>query len=174
MDYGAQNLYNQPKLPAPYASTWYKELGIEYVCIDLNGENGALQIDLAYPIKEDLGQFDLVVDAGTTEHVGIDGKFSWEATYSAWLNKFNLCKIGGFIYSENPLTENWPGHGFAYHTEEFYKEISGRTLMPLLQLGKHPACNNTVDGWNVYSTLMKVSSDFISLEEFKELPIYQK
>src|SRR4051812_17656834 len=82
IDLGAQNMYNQPKLPAPYAKDWYEEQGYAYISIDLNGENESLPLDLAYPIKEKLNKCDLLVDAGTMEHVGINGAFAWEALYN--------------------------------------------------------------------------------------------
>ena len=41
IDLGAQNMYNQPLLPALYASEWYQKQGIKYLSIDLNGENNS-------------------------------------------------------------------------------------------------------------------------------------
>lgn len=173
LDFGSQNDYSQPNLPAPYISEWYISNGIRYVCIDLCGENNSLVIDLAYPIKEDLGEFDLVVDCGTTEHVCIDSKFNWDAIYSAWLNKYNLSKIGGIIYSENPKTENWIGHGYNYYTKDFYIELVKLLDCELLDLGEHPACWNVTDGWNIFSTIKKLSNKFPLLEEFKKLDLRQ-
>src|SRR5258705_2863459 len=70
MELGAQNLYDKEYKtgPQPYASVFYKSKGIEYSCIDLNGENDACKIDLEEKIEPEK-QFDLVTDFGTGEHV---------------------------------------------------------------------------------------------------------
>lgn len=171
MDFGSQNDFSGPDLPAPYISEWYKEKGMEYTCIDSNAENGALVIDLTYPIKEKLGKFPLVVDCGVMEHLERESQFSWEAVYNGWLNKHNLCRIGGIIYSENPKTESWPGHGYNYHTEEFYKQLAKATDYEILDLGEHPACHNIIDGWNIYCTLKKGSDKFPTLKQFSKFSI---
>jgi hypothetical protein len=51
-------------------------LGAEHTSIDLNGRDGALPYDLSKPLPSFmLGQFDLVTNAGTTEHVVADSAF---------------------------------------------------------------------------------------------------
>jgi hypothetical protein len=176
-DLGAQNMYNQPQLPAPYASSWYKMLGIDYYSIDINGENDSIILDLSKEMSLDERRFfvskkvDMLIDAGTSEHVGDNGKFSWEAIYNCWKIKHDLLKNYGVMYSENPKTGNWPGHGFNYYTQDFYSELAGAAGYHIINTGVHPACNNTTDGWNVYCTLVKGKSDFITLEQFKRLPL---
>lgn len=172
LDYGAQNMYNQPVIPAPYAKDWYENQGIKYTAIDISGENGALPIDLSFPIKEDLGQFDLVVDCGTTEHCGINGKHDISAFYNAVKNKHDLLKQGGVMINENPKTGNWPGHGFNYFSQEFYKKLAELNSYEILELGEVAAMGNVTDGWNVYCVFQKVNNDpFISLDQFKTLDI---
>ncbi len=173
IDLGAQNDFAQPKLPAPYISEWYDKKGIAYTCIDLNGENGACVIDLSEPVEGIWNSYGLVVDAGTSEHVGDDGKFTWEAIYNCWVTKHTLLDMGGIMYSENPKTGNWPGHGFNYYTQDFYNKLAEISGYELLDLGEHPACNNITDGWNVFCTMRKVSNHFPTLAEFKKLSIFK-
>jgi hypothetical protein len=169
LDYGAQNMYNQPILPAPYAKDWYEEQGISYTAIDISGENGALPIDLSFPIKESLGVFDLVVDCGTSEHCGINGKHEPSAFYNAVKNKHDLLKVGGIMFSENPKTGNWPGHGVNYYSQDFYKQLAALNGYELLELGEVAAMGNVTDGWNVYCVLRKLEDKpFISFEEFQQ------
>jgi hypothetical protein len=111
------------------------------------------------------------VDAGTSEHVGTNGKHDIKAIYNCWKNKHNLVKVGGFIVSENPKTGNWPGHGFNYYTTDFYKLLAGFGDYSLIDLGEHPAMGNTTDGWNVYCVMQKTKEEFISLEKFKKCGI---
>lgn len=169
LDYGAQNMYNQHIIPAPYAKEWYETQGISYTAIDLSGENGSLRIDLSYPIKEKLGLFDLVVDCGTSEHCGINGKHEPSAFYNAVKNKHDLLKVGGVMFSENPKTGNWPGHGFNYYSKLFYQQLCVLNRYKILELGEVPAMGNTTDGWNVYCVFVKVDdTPFISFEEFQQ------
>lgn len=185
---------------APFASEWYKSKGLEYNCVDLGGDNGAWKIDVSYPfgigVDDRKGgyqlQFSLVTDFGFSEHVvqmedyvpvtydgGITSIYPKgeiniiEGYYNCWLNKHNLCKIGGLIISENPKTGNWPGHGYTYIDVEFYKELSLLTDYEDLELGIHAAMGNFKDGYNVYCVMKKNSDKFPSLEEFKTLPIFQ-
>lgn len=182
MDLGSQQLYNQPLLPAPYANTWYSPQGIQYECIDLNGENNAHRIDLSkkcsFYLADEAGicerKYDLVVDAGTSEHVGTDGAFDWEAIYNCWKIKHDLLRVGGVCISENPKTESWPSHGFQWYSESFYKELAALTDYEILELGEHPAMGNTDTGWNIYCVLRKHSEKFPTLDQFKTLSLYQQ
>jgi hypothetical protein len=167
MELGSQNLYCSRYPDYPYADKYYNKQGFHYSCIDLNGENLALVLDLAKPQK--VGVFGVVTDFGTSEHVGIDGKHDPRAFYNCWLNKHNMCEVGGLIISENPKTGNWLGHGFNYVTEDFYKELAEANGYELLELGEHPAMGNTTDGWNIYCVLRKTSDKFMTYQKFKTL-----
>ena len=182
IDLGAQNDHSLPDFAMPYASEWYRQKGMEYDCIDINEENKAVPINLAYDLSHRLnrglfdllkyGQYELVVDAGTSEHVCIDSKFNWEAIYNCWSIKYGLCKEDGYIISENPKTGNWPGHGLNYYTTEFYRELSDMSNLNILFLDMHPACHNTTDGWNIVCVMQKVGKrKFPDFETFKKFSI---
>jgi hypothetical protein len=161
---GAQNLYDKDYgFNFPYADTYYKANGIEYTCIDLNGENGALKIDLEKPQKF-TGVYDLVTDFGTSEHVR-DG-------YNIAKIIHDLVKVGGIVIQENPKTGSWPKHGFNYKTKEFYSKLAELCGYEILELGEHPAMGNNIDGWNVYCVWRKTNEEkFISKAKFKELDL---
>jgi len=84
VDLGAQNDYRVP-LPAPYTKDSYYA-GKDYEAIDISGENGSTSLDLSKLHKFDR-QYDLLVDAGTSEHVGTNGKHDIKAIYNCWKNK---------------------------------------------------------------------------------------
>jgi len=175
VDLGAQNNYSQPHLPAPYMSEWYLNRNIDYVAIDINGENGSLPLNLAMPLPDDIGQFDMLVDAGTSEHVGVDGAFSKWAIFQCWKNKHELVKPGGFMICENPKTGNWPGHGFNYYTEEFYTRLAKYCNYEILELGQHPAMGNVTDGWNIHCIIRKREDNlFMSIGDFEKCEIQTK
>lgn len=170
VDLGAQNNYSHNAgFPAPYMSDWYEDRSVLYECIDLNGENNAIVKDLGEPgiMSEFKWPFGLVVDAGTSEHVGRNGEFSWQAIYNCWRNKFDLCNDHGLIYSENPLTGNWPLHGFNYYTTEFYYQLAEHSGLSIIDIGLHPACHNTRNGWNVWCILRKTGPQFVSQAVFE-------
>lgn len=170
LELGAQNLYSCEWEGAPYADKYYYKKACDYTCLDLNKENNALELDLA--TKLSLDKFDIVTDFGTSEHVGINGKHDSKVFYNCWLNKHNACKIGELIISENPKTGNWPGHGFNYVTEDFYKQLAEANGYEILEIGEHPAMNNTTDGWNIYCVLRKTQEKFMTLTNFKKLSFY--
>ncbi len=167
LDLGAQNNYSGTEQPAPYMREWYEKKGINYVSIDINGEHGALPFNLSKPITADLGKFDLVVDAGTSEHIGEDGKFDIFAIYNCWKTKHHLLKYEGIMINENPKSGNWPGHGFNYYTEFFYRTLAGLCNYEILELGEHAAMGNVTDGWNVHSILLKKDHTFPRIEDFE-------
>ncbi len=192
MELGSQNLYISSIDKPPFATEWYNERGCFYECIDLGGDNHAIQKDLAYPISVGR-QYPLVTDFGTSEHcvkmrnyeqIKFDGGITSiypqgeinveEGYYNCWLNKHNLCKIGGLIISENPESQSWKGHGYSYLVEDFYTELVKIADYEILELGRHPAMGNDIDGWNVFSALRKTGDKFPDFEEFKKLPIYSK
>jgi hypothetical protein len=164
VDLGAQNDYRVP-LPAPYTKDSYYA-GKDYEAIDISGEHGSTPLDLSV-LHKFSKQFDLLVDAGTSEHVGTNGKHDIKAIYNCWKNKHNLVKVGGYIISENPKTGNWPGHGFNYYTEAFYLCLAQVCGYTLISVGCVAAMGNTTDGWNVYSVLQKTKEEFCTLTEFK-------
>lgn len=142
--------------------------------------------------------FDLVTDFGTSEHVvkmkhgftnvGFhDGQINSiypevaptedeakEGYYNCWLNKFNLCKENGIIISENPLTKNWPLHGYSYLGVDFYDELVKASDLEIIEQGLEAAMGNTTDGWNIWSVLKKTGNKFPSFDEFNKLPIFRE
>lgn len=194
IELGSQNLYLTNADPPPFASSWYIHHGFHcYECIDLAGDNYAWKIDLSQPIDKP-PQFDLVTDFGSSEHVVQMSEYTKSSFhegrinsiypsgeiisieigyYNCWLNKFNLCKIGGAILSENPKTGNWPGHGYSYIDMDFYKKLELMADVKIMALGEHGAMGNWKDGVNVYSILKKTGERFPDLETFKALPLKQ-
>jgi len=157
-DLGAQN--NFTLQDTPYISEWYEKLGKEYMCIDLNGENHAKTWDLDKPLKT-VKKFDLVVDAGTSEHT--------HDYYQCLANIDRLCKVGGYIYRENPKTKNWPKHGNNYIDTEFYIQLAKVAEYELVFLDENAAMGNITDGWNITAIMRKTKAGFIDREQ---LPTY--
>lgn len=100
-------------------SEWYKEKGcLIYKCIDWNGKDGALPLDVNYSLcPDDIGyEADVVTNFGFSEHVTNQESF--------WRNNHNLCKLNGAMSGVTPAPGYWPKHGILQPTLEFYAAIA--------------------------------------------------
>lgn len=97
---------------------WFTQEGWAHVSIDLNGEGGALKLDLQERIDPLLigGPFDVVTNFGTTEHV--------DDQRAVWKNVHELVKVGGHLISTTPFPGDWPNHGRWYPPVEWYREFA--------------------------------------------------
>jgi len=194
IELGSQNLYVNGEQDPPFASEWYISKGLQYSCIDLGGDNGAIKKDLSKELNlvwQPGTPFvaDLITDFGTSEHVVQMEKFTSVpfhngyinsiypdgvkdiklGFYNCWLNKHKLLNAGGAMVNVNPKTGHWPGHGYSYYTQEFYKELCKIAGYKILLLEEHAAMGNTTDGVNVVCVLEKTSEKFPTFEQFCKL-----
>lgn len=195
LDLGSQNMYlpDSDTAKPPFASAWYSARGIEYNCIDLAGDNGALKINLAKKFVPG-HDYDMVVDAGTSEHVTQmedfytqpfhDGhiKSIYHANqptpeqiragyFYCWHNKHVFCKPGGLIISENPKSGSWPDHGYSYILASFYEKLAKYGFYDIIELGEYAFNAGAI---NIYSVLRKKKENFLSKELFSTLPTFDK
>lgn len=145
-DFGNQMDYTRPNDGNPYTLHRYKELGIDYVSFDVNGK-ATEYMDLNEVFEYDR-QFDIVVDSGTKEHV--------LSLTNAFKNQYNLTKTNGLMYCANPKVGNWADHGHHYFTQDFYHNYAKDNNCEILLLMEHPACENTVDGWEIVCLMRKL------------------
>lgn len=161
-DLGAQNDYRDIVIKInpvkyPYISEWWENKGVQYLSIDLNGENGAVKWDLDKPLPTQM-KFDLVCDFGTGEHTR-----NFE---SCMTNIHNLVKLGGVVIRENPLVDNWPAHGFNYVDANFYQELAELNGYEILKLETHAAMGNIIDGWNQICVYRKTKDAPFKMAKF--------
>jgi len=114
----------------------FEHLGVEHTSVDLNGQDGALKVDLAQDFME-LGEkqwwdktddnftkyfeyFDVVTNCGTTEHVDNENGHN---NYIAWKNLHNFLKVGGLHFSSLPAIGYWPDHCNIYYNCEFFEKL---------------------------------------------------
>jgi hypothetical protein len=96
---------------APYKQ-FFHENGMLHVSVDLNGRDGALPLDLRKPLS--LGEFDIVTNFGTTEHVS--------EQEPVWRNIVDAARH--VIVSTTPKPGTYKGHGLLYPKMEFYTELA--------------------------------------------------
>lgn len=92
---------------------YFEEQGWRHTSVDLNGEGGALPLDLQRPFN--LGHFDVVTNFGTTEHV--------ESQEPVWRNIHDALEVGGYLLSTVPYPGDWVGHGRWYPPDGWYADF---------------------------------------------------
>lgn len=103
---------------------YFTSLGVDHWSFDWNGEDGAIQVNLAAPIE--CKPFDIVTNWGTSEHV--------YGQYGCFRNVDGMCRKGGVMAHIVPLERTWPGHCFYYYTEEFFRELAKACDYKVLRL----------------------------------------
>lgn len=103
---------------------WYLEQGLDYLCVDWNGEDGARKFDMREPgiwqaIVDD-EKFALVTNFGFTEHVGE----TLEEQIECWRNVHELVAVEGALAICMPLMPWWKGHGRWMPTVEWYVKLA--------------------------------------------------
>jgi hypothetical protein len=99
---------------------------IDYTCLDWNGEDGAVPLDMRYPLEpQDVVKnvlvtiergFDLVTNFGFSEHV--------DDQLTCWHNINSFVNVGGWLSICMPLMPWWKGHGLWMPTVEWYQRFA--------------------------------------------------
>ena len=139
-------LGNKRRSPShkPYKAA-FERMGIRHVSVDLNGEDGALPLDLRQPLN--LGRFDMVTNFGTSEHVS--------EQEPVWRNIIEAC--GKVLISMTPFT-GWENHGIHYPTREFYEELAKLNGFKIEKLEEH--------NWPVRGVLLTMRAHRIKDQPF--------
>jgi hypothetical protein len=166
MELGNQQMYFHASVPeGSPAKAFFAARGVRHTSVDLNGELGAVPLDLSQIVDEPdwTGAFDVVTDFGTSEHIGP----GLPTLYACRANCHNWCRAGGVMLFVNPKTGNWPGHGYHYFTVKHYEALAASAGYRLLESSEHPTLGDRPDDWMIHAALLKpINSPFISLEEF--------
>jgi hypothetical protein len=98
------------------AKLLYSSLGVLHMSIDINGQDGSVNLDLTKEVPRIFsGFFDVITNHGTSEHV--------DDQDTCFKNIFSLCREGGLIINVVPLAGSWPGHCKHYYTPEIMAQI---------------------------------------------------
>lgn len=111
--------------PHRLADEWYREMGCgRYVSIDANGK-GNLTADLNRKWSQNIGQFDLVTDFGTGEHI-FDQANVWRTVHL-------LTKVNGYIAFDRPAA-GYPGHCFYLVQETLFRDMADANRYDVVRL----------------------------------------
>ncbi len=108
---------------------YFQNRGVKHLSIDLNGRHGSIRCDLAHPVlrREWIGAFDVVTNAGTTEHVE-----PYEAQYECFKNAHDLLAVRGIAVhivpdiEELELRGRWRNHCRYYYSQDFFQMLAER------------------------------------------------
>jgi hypothetical protein len=153
-------------IPHGKALNWFKDMGFEVKTIDLGiGQERigpeVLRYDLSKPISEDLGEFDVIVDFGTSEHV--------DNQYELHKNIHNLCRVNGVMIHSNPSTKYGSDHGLFHFTSDFWKRLAWTCRYKIMDIREMTTSYWTKDPGrknHVYASLLKVKNTFFPSEKF--------
>jgi hypothetical protein len=177
LELGNQQMYCHVGITeASPAKIWFEGKGVNHTSIDLNGQMGALALDLSKSLNREewKNSFDVVTDFGTSEHVGDEFKknnrHDLESLYQCRANCHAWCRPGGLMLFNNPKTGHWPLHGYHFFTISHYEKLAIACNYRVAQLWEHPTLGNFIDGWQTYAVLVKQNdSPFLSMDEYIEL-----
>lgn len=124
-----KELISSLNLPGTVKEYWESK-GIKHTSIDLNGEDGALSLDLSKPLPEKFyDAFDIVTNCGTSEHV--DNQFE------CWKNIHKCLKVNGFLLSANPETGMYnEKHCEWFYDMNFFQNFADKLSYKIYMLGR--------------------------------------
>jgi len=138
----------------------------QHVSIDLNGEDGALPINLDEPVPEEMvGVFDLVTNYGTIEHVNNQ--------FQAFKNVHDMARSGGVMIHTLPPPGHWPRHGRYYYPLEFVTQLAKSCNYSIIGLEIADNRCDLSEGLNkklIMVGFLKADHGFMGEKQFRELP----
>lgn len=95
---------------------YFEQHSIDVVSIDINGKDGALPLDLQEPLPESVGTFDIIINAGTIEHIAKQEE--------CFQNVHNICRTDGLMFHVASHVDSWPEHGLYHYDTAFFKNLA--------------------------------------------------
>jgi hypothetical protein len=173
---GSQNIKGPLKEKTGYSISkeYFSSLGIDCLSFDITGKQGSIQVDLGAELKEYWGQFEIVANFATSEHV-LD-------EYNCFKNIHQFCKPPGALVHAIPRKNSWPKHCYHYYDHKFFKNLAlacGYEILILREVKKDYNTSSYIsveftgephDQVNMQCLMLKPNDrDFISREQFNEL-----
>jgi hypothetical protein len=127
LELGNQRIPRSAGVAARTGKAYFTQLGAVHTSLDFNGADGAIALDLSQRIDkpEWNGLFDIITNAGTTEHVE-----PYAAQYECFANIHGWVKRGGIVVHIVPSIEElaangrWRGHCNNYYSQRFFERFA--------------------------------------------------
>lgn len=127
LELGNQKITPNELIKEPTGKQYFISKGFEHISVDINGQDGALKKNLS--LEEDFNEFidyfDIITNAGTTEHVG-----PLESQYTCFKILHECLKIGGIAIHIVPDVEQrdmhglWKTHCNFYYSKDFFNVLA--------------------------------------------------
>ncbi len=135
LELGDQIIGKSEPISESTGKEYFENRGVFHTSFDLNGKHGALRVDLSKPIRnsEWLGTFDIVTNAGTSEHVE-----PFRSQYECFMNIQNCLRQGGIAVHLVPdIVEleqrgRWKNHCNYYYSHDFFALLANLNGYDLL------------------------------------------
>lgn len=115
---GSQDMQCEGHWWKPARDYYMQDLGMTYVCIDIDGRHGALKLDLNVASRAEVGcAFDVVTNHGTTEHC-----FN---QHNCFKLMHDITKVGGLmihIVPSNPW--DYQDDSFFYYSLQLFDDLA--------------------------------------------------
>ncbi len=106
----------QKKAGTKVVHKYFENGGTDVVSIDLNGKDGALPFDLQELLPKSIGKFNIIINAGTSEHIAKQDE--------CFQNIHNICRHGGLMFHIVPEVGSWVKHSPHHYDEVFFRELA--------------------------------------------------
>jgi hypothetical protein len=120
------NLRTNHKINTEMSKVHFLNMGCYHHSIDWNGKDGAIPIDLTYPvpIPKFMKCFDIVTDFGDMEHVrGFRDWMEGLGHWNAWKNIHDMGKVDCLYVHTVPMVGSFTHHGSYHYTIEFFEKL---------------------------------------------------
>jgi hypothetical protein len=139
----------------------YSRAGYIYTCIDVDERPGTIRVDLArFEIPRPRGQYGLVVNVGTTEHLA-----SPAATFALM---HEMCSEGGILYSDVPLF-GFGNHGLMNPTPKFWHALIWMNSYHVERIVTRQCAEAAVDRGNFFHDYLDYMEGLGSITEISYL-----
>ena len=149
---------------------YFGKMGLKCTTLDILGGNNVIAMDLSVKIKSEnlLNQFDILTNAGTTEHVE-----PFENQMICFNNIHNFVKKDGIMLHSVPAVGSYKNHCSIYYTTEFFEELAKSNNYEIVYLDKK---YTGIAKHLIFACLKKTSDDnFVKDEKtFTECLIYHR
>ena len=159
----------------PVAKSWYSSMGAEeHISLDMNGRDGAIQVDLGKRINCAAwrGRFDLVTNVGTLEHVGewvqnLDDPTAalgerMLSQYTCLANMHNFTVVGGLIAHALMPKGDWDTHCMFRHDERFVEVLARLNRYEIVACERTQLLTLNPDAEIIHVLLRKMHGDAFS------------
>jgi SAM-dependent methyltransferase len=170
LELGNQRITPNQSIKETTGKEYFISKGFGHTSVDINGEDGALEKNLS--IEEDFTEFvdyfDIITNAGTTEHVG-----PLEKQYPCFKILHQCLKVGGVAIHMVPDIEqkdlygHWKTHCNFYYSDNFFSTFAEKCRYQIIS-------NTVINGLRCVALKKTKQWDFFSdREEFINLIAYR-